>query len=209
VFNALVGTFARVSLGRISRDMRNRSFDDPNAIAALKGRQIGDWLKELLRQAPGLTHEIQHEGLGARLMDDPAHPTVQAAFADYARRADPLQRFAAVALADLEGRVLASIPAQLPLLPVMLSSEVRPLLGVPWTRVSELFRGPGNRIFLLIVSPIPEIGALVLLVDARRELFPCFANGPPPAAAPKHCWCAGRSSALCSSTTCASGRAPP
>ena len=178
VFNALVGAFARISLERIRQDMRNRSFDDLSAIAALKGRQIGDWLLGLLRQAPGLTHEIEHEGLGARLLREPAHPSARAEFADYARRADPQHRFASVALADGEGRVLAAEPSDLPLLPATLSSEVQPLLGLPWTRVSDLFRGPGDRIFLLIVSPIPEIGALVLLVDARRELFPLLREWP-------------------------------
>ncbi len=178
VFNALVGAFARISLERVRADMRNRSFDDLNSIAALKSRQIGDWLQELLRQSPGLTYEIQHEGLAARLLAEPGNPAALAEFGNYALRADPGRRFAAVALLDREGRLLAAQPGELPLTPATLGSEVRPLLGVPWPRVSDLFRGPADRIFLVIAGPLPRAGALALLVDARRELFPLLREWP-------------------------------
>jgi PAS domain S-box-containing protein len=172
VFNVLVGVFGQLSITRISSDMRNRSFDDLNTIVTLKSQQISDWLEGLLLASPRLTHDEIFDTGG------PSAPRFRQNFELYVRQIDPRHRFAAVALLDREGRVLASIPQEQPLHPATLRSEVQPLMGVPWPRVSDLFRDPADRVYLVVVSPIARIGALVLLVDPRRELYPLLREWP-------------------------------
>jgi two-component system cell cycle sensor histidine kinase/response regulator CckA len=172
VFNAMVGLFASFSLERLHRDMRNRNFDDLNSIAELKSSQISAWLEALQLAAPRMTHdEIFAAG-------SPSSPGFNRSFELYARQIDPQRRFAAAALMSPAGSLLASVPRELPLPPRALAGQVLPLLGMPWPRLSDLFLGPGGRVFLVMVHSLPRVGALAFLVDARRELFPLLREWP-------------------------------
>ena len=171
-FNVGAGVFEKISIARIGTDFRNRSFDDLNTIVTLKSQQVSSWLQGLLLASSRLTHDEIFDTGG------PSAPRFRQNFELYVRQIDPRHRFAAAALLDREGRVLASIPEELPLHHATLRSEVQPLMGVPWPRVSDLFRGPADRLYLVVVNPIAGMGALVLFVDARRELFPLLREWP-------------------------------
>jgi PAS domain S-box-containing protein len=177
-FNALVWLFGQQALGRVGGNMRNRSFDDLNSIVTLKSRQLGDWLQDLLRDASGYRQEIARDGVAANLIANPLDTDALSAFLAFADKSNPSHRFASVALADPSGGVRVCIPETLPVHPAALRSEVQPLLDAPWPRVSDLFRGPEDRVFLVVTAPLAGQGALVLLVDAKRELFPLLREWP-------------------------------
>jgi PAS domain S-box-containing protein len=177
-FNALVGVFGQLSITRISTDMKNHSFDDLNAVVTLKSQQLSNWLQGLLREATGAISPTAQGAAIQKILENPDDPAGQTAFQEVARQLNPSLRFAAAALVDAQGRLVTSQPQQLPLANLSLVAEVRPLLDAPWPRASDLFRGPGDRVYLVVVSPIPGIGALVLLVDVRHELFPLLREWP-------------------------------
>ena len=178
VFNVLVAVFGRVSTARIGSDMRNRSLDDLNTTVTLKSRQLSDWLQGLLRDASGYSHEIARFGFATHLIANPLDTDARLAFLDFAGKINPLHRFASVVLVDPSGGVRVSVPEVLPVHPAALQSEVQPLLYARWPRVSDLFRGPNDRIYLVVTAPFEGLGALVLLVDARRELYPLLHEWP-------------------------------
>ena len=163
--------------------IRQEKFSDLSAIAALKSSQIEQWRKERLGDAiRSATSPFFQQAL-EKWLADPGNPELRVLWKQRLSRERTVNDYDDVLLLDLDEHLLmAALDNPEPLEPIT-RQAIKAAIAKGKPEFSDLYRCPGDHIYMDIVVPVFSVAGsplaiLVMRINAATFLYPLIQSWP-------------------------------
>ena len=174
----IVGSW--IYLQRYRERAVRREFSQLESIVSLKVDQLAAWRWERLKEALLFTDVSFHSGIYGRFLNQPDDPAVQQEFTEFARQINSDGRYEYLAILSSANEVLLSTSPEMPAPSTLPKALLPQMSSIGSPILSDLFRLPDGRIFLIVISPLAGRGRLLLFIDPYTYLFRLVEEWPSP-----------------------------